>query len=92
VIVANVVDVENIGMAERGGGAEILSEALQAVGIAGERCGKDLDGDVAVQASIAGAETSPMPPAQLHFSLWKLGWFVRDFLYDPELLSHARSR
>jgi hypothetical protein len=21
-------------------------------------------------------------------ALWKLGWFLRDFLYDPELLSH----
>ena len=20
--------------------------------------------------------------------MWKLGWFLRDFLYDPELLSH----
>jgi len=21
-------------------------------------------------------------------SMWKLGWFLRDFLYDPELLAH----
>ena len=21
-------------------------------------------------------------------AMWKLGWFLRDFLYDPELLSH----
>ena len=21
-------------------------------------------------------------------TMWKLGWFLRDFLYDPELLSH----
>jgi hypothetical protein len=20
--------------------------------------------------------------------MWKLGWFLRDFLYDPELLTH----
>jgi hypothetical protein len=22
--------------------------------------------------------------------LWKLGWFLRDFLYDPELLAHEQ--
>ena len=22
-------------------------------------------------------------------AMWKLGWFLRDFLYDPELLSHS---
>ena len=23
-------------------------------------------------------------------AMWKLGWFLRDFLYDPELLSHEQ--
>ena len=23
-------------------------------------------------------------------SMWKLGWFLRDFLYDPELLAHEQ--
>ena len=23
-------------------------------------------------------------------AMWKLGWFLRDFLYDPELLAHER--
>jgi len=23
-------------------------------------------------------------------SIWKLGWFLRDFLYDPELLAHEQ--
>jgi len=23
---------------------------------------------------------------------WKLGWFLRDFLYDPELLAHEQYR
>jgi hypothetical protein len=23
-------------------------------------------------------------------ALWKLGWFLRDFLYDPELLAHEQ--
>jgi len=22
--------------------------------------------------------------------MWKLGWFLRDFLYDPELFSHEQ--
>jgi hypothetical protein len=22
--------------------------------------------------------------------MWKLGWFLRDFLYDPELLAHEQ--
>ena len=25
-----------------------------------------------------------------HKALWKLGWFLRDFLYDPELLAHEQ--
>ena len=25
-------------------------------------------------------------------AMWKLGWFLRDFLYDPELLSTERDR
>ena len=25
-------------------------------------------------------------------AMWKLGWFLRDFLYDPELLSTRRDR
>src|SRR5579863_888741 len=23
-------------------------------------------------------------------AMWKLGWFLRDFLYDPELLAHGQ--
>jgi hypothetical protein len=23
-------------------------------------------------------------------AIWKLGWFLRDFLYDPELLAHEQ--
>lgn len=25
-----------------------------------------------------------------HKAIWKLGWFLRDFLYDPELLAHEQ--
>jgi hypothetical protein len=25
-----------------------------------------------------------------HKAMWKLGWFLRDFLYDPELLAHEQ--
>ena len=25
-----------------------------------------------------------------HKAMWKLGWFLRDFLYDPEMLAHEQ--
>jgi len=42
-------------MAESGGGASFLGEALQAVRIGGETRGENLDGDIAIQAGVAGA-------------------------------------
>ena len=54
-VLANIVDRKNVWMVERRGGARFLSEARQPIRIGGERCGKNLDGDVAVKACIAGA-------------------------------------
>ena len=54
-IVTDIVDRKNVRMVERGGGTSFLREALQAVGVGGERCRKNLDGDVAVEAGVAGA-------------------------------------
>ena len=55
VVLAEVVDAENVGMIERGDGAGFLLEAAQAVGIGGEGSGKNLDGDIASETLIAGA-------------------------------------
>jgi hypothetical protein len=37
----------------------------------------------------------PVSPSWVGFTarkkaMWKLGWFLRDFLYDPELLAHEQ--
>ena len=48
VFLADIEDGENVGMVQRRGRAGFLREALQALGIGGERCGQNLDGDVAV--------------------------------------------
>src|SRR6516164_1131246 len=53
-IVTDIVNRENVRVAERGGGAGLLGKTLQAVRIAREGCRQDLDGDVAAEASIAG--------------------------------------
>src|SRR5579863_5966730 len=41
-------------MVQGRGCARFLGEALQAFGIGGERCGQNLDGDVAAEAGVAG--------------------------------------
>ncbi len=53
---ADVVDGQQIGMAQRAQGARFLFEPLQAVGITRERFREHLDGNAAVQARI----TSPI--------------------------------
>src|ERR1039458_688751 len=64
VIVADIEDRKNMGVVERGGGACFLCEALQAVAIGREGRGKNLDGDVAVEAGVAGAgDFAPFPSA-----------------------------
>ena len=44
---ADVVDDEDVGVIELGGGAGFLLEARQAFGVRGEAGVNDLDGDVA---------------------------------------------
>ena len=55
IVLADVVNAENIGMAECGDGTGFLLETPEAVGIGGEGGGQNLDGDIASQALIAGA-------------------------------------
>ncbi len=52
---ADVVDSENVGVIQRSDGFRFLLEAAQAVGILGERFGKDFDGHGAVEAGVPGA-------------------------------------
>ena len=55
VVLAEVMDAENIGMIERGDGAGFLLETAQAIGIGGEGGRKNFDGDIASETLIAGA-------------------------------------
>ena len=54
-VAADVVDGEDVGVIERAGGARLLLEAAQAVGVGRERRGQHLDGDVAAEARVARA-------------------------------------
>ncbi len=54
-MLADVVDGQNIGMVQRGGGARFLLEASEALGIGGHRGRKDLDRYVAPEPRIARA-------------------------------------
>ena len=49
---ADVVDGDDVGMLEGGGGARFLREAAQPVGIARGPGRQDLDGDVALEARV----------------------------------------
>ena len=53
VVLADVVDGQNVRMVQRGGGARLLLEASQTLGIPGERGRQHFDGHVAAQAGIA---------------------------------------
>ena len=48
-------DGEDVGMIQRRGGARLLLEALEPIGIERERGGQDLDGNVAAEPRIARA-------------------------------------
>jgi hypothetical protein len=50
-----VVDGDDVGMVERAGGAGLLLEAAQPLGVRGQRCGQDLDRDVARQPRVPRA-------------------------------------
>src|SRR5262249_1653596 len=53
---ADVVDDDDVGMVERGGSARLLFEAPEAIGIGGEERRQDLEGDVAAEPRVTGAE------------------------------------
>ncbi len=55
VVMADVVDGEDVRMVEGAGGAGFLLEAGEPFVGVGERSGKDLDGDVATEPLVAGA-------------------------------------
>ena len=55
VLLAEVVDTENVGMVERRDRASFLLEATQAVGVGGKRSGENLDRHVAAKALVTGA-------------------------------------
>ncbi len=55
IVHADVINGDNIGMAESGGGAGFLLKTAQAVLIMGQRGFEYLDGDVPSQPFIAGA-------------------------------------
>ena len=53
-VVANVVDRKNVRVVESSGGAGFLREALQAFRVHREGRGKNLDGDIPIEAGVAG--------------------------------------
>ena len=61
VVLADVVNGGDVGMVEDAGRARLLLEALQALRIAREGAGQDLDRDVAAEARIARAEDLSHP-------------------------------
>ncbi len=55
VVGADVEEGEDVGVVEGAGEAGLLLEAAEAVGVLAVLGGEDLDGDVAVEAGVAGA-------------------------------------
>ena len=58
-VVSDVVDGQNVGMVQRGYRLRFLLEAAEAIGVAGEGFGQNLQSDVAVEARVAGAVDLP---------------------------------
>ena len=55
VVSAEIVDREDVRVVELAGGARLLLEATQPVGVLGEGRGQDLEGDLATDARVARA-------------------------------------
>lgn len=64
-VLPNVVDRKDVRMIQRGGGAGFLLEPLEPFRVARELGRQHFDRDVAMQARIARANTSPIPPAPI---------------------------
>jgi hypothetical protein len=52
-VLATLVDGDDIGMVERGGGPGLAFKAAQALAIFGESSWKNLDGNISAQAGVA---------------------------------------
>ena len=59
---ADVVDGDDVGVVERGGGPGLLREAAHAARVGGELLGQELDGEVAVEVVVARAPDLSHPP------------------------------
>jgi hypothetical protein len=55
VVRADVEDGDHVRVGDRGGGARLALETLQAVGIGRDAIGQDLEGHVAAEAGVAAA-------------------------------------
>src|SRR4029077_9205179 len=55
VLLPEIVELANVGVAQLGDGTSLAPEALQSVGTLGEMRGQNLDGDGAIEAGIGGA-------------------------------------
>ena len=74
-VFANVEDGKNVGMVQRCRRAGFLRETLQALGIGGKRCWENLDGDIAVQATVASAVDFAHPTG----ADWRLNFIRAEF-------------
>ena len=59
---ADLVDGDDVGVVERGGGPRLLREAAHAARVGGELLGQELDRDVAVEVVVARAPDLAHPP------------------------------
>jgi hypothetical protein len=73
-------------MIERGNGARFLLEAAETIGVMRERVGEDFEGDVASEASVAGAIDFTHPAGAE-----RRDDFVRSE-FGSRLQTHARAR
>jgi hypothetical protein len=62
VLLTHVVHREHVRIREAAGGARLLLEAPQSLGVAGQRAREDLDRDVAIQARVPRAVHLAHPP------------------------------
>ena len=63
VVMADIEDGDDVGMAQRRSGTSLLLESRQAFGIRGERARQNLDGDVTSEAGIAALVDLSHPAA-----------------------------
>ena len=69
-VAADVEDLEDVRVTERGGGACLLLEAAEPIGIVRECRRQDLDGDIAGEARVVSAIHFPHPAAADRYPFW----------------------